>query len=257
MTKYIICELMQLVNIIYCESQVRLWSDKFSDDTALLSLLYNDETGHGPVLNDVVEWCDQSYLCLNETKTKDMCIDFRRDPPPQTDTVIHVNMVEVVDEYKYLGTTIDNKLRWDRHCTVTKCQQRLYCLRKLRSFNVDNAIFSMFYKSCIQSVLTFSFICWFGNVSQKDKNNLQCIVNISSKVTGVTQSTLTALYEKQVANKATRILADDTHVLHAYYILLPSSRRFRTTTCKTNRKRFSFVPMSIRLLNDNSLGHSF
>ena len=100
----------------------------------------------------------------------------------------------------------------------------------------------MFYKSCIQSVLTFSFICWFGNVSQKDKNSLQRIVNISSKVTVVTQSTLTALYEKQVVNKATRILADDKHVLHADYILLPSSRRFRTVTCKTNRKRFSFVP---------------
>ena len=211
------------------------------------------------LLHDFVEWCDQSYLCLNETKTKDMCIDFRRDPPPQTDTVIHDNAVEMVDEYKYLGTTIDNKLRWDRHCTVTykKCQQRLYCLRKLRSFNVDNTILSMFYKSCIQSVLTFSFICWFGNVSQKDKNSLQRIVNISSKVTGVTQSTLTALYEKQVVNKATRILADDKHVLYADYILLPSSRRFRTVTCKTNRKRFSFVPMSIRLLNDKSLGHYF
>ena len=42
-----------------------------------------------------------------------MCIDFRRDPPAKTDTVIHDNKVEVVDEYKYLGTTIDNKLRWD------------------------------------------------------------------------------------------------------------------------------------------------
>ena len=115
----------------------------------------------------------------------------------------------------------------------------------------------MFYQSCIQSVLTFSFICWFGNVSQKDKNNLQRIVNISSKVTGVTQSTLTALYEKQVVNKATRILADGKHVLHADYILLPSYRRFRTVTCKTNRKRLSFVPMSIRLLNDKSLGHYF
>ena len=206
-----------------------------------------------------VELCSRSktsqlYLCVNGTKTKDMCIDFRRDPPPLTDTVIHDIAVEVVDEYKYLGTTIDNKLRWDCHCTVTynKCQQR-----KLRSFNVDNTILSMFYKSCIQSVLTFSFICWFGNVSQKDKNNLQRIVNISSKVTGVTQSTLTALYERQVVNKATRILADDTHVLLADYILLPSSRRFRTVTCKTNRKRFSFVPMSIRLLNDKSLGHCF
>ena len=44
----------------------------FSDDTALLSPLFNDEVGHGPVLNDFVEWCNKSRLCLNATKTKDM-----------------------------------------------------------------------------------------------------------------------------------------------------------------------------------------
>ena len=71
------------------------------------------------MLHDFAEWCDKSYLCLNETKTKDMCIDFRRDPPLQTDTVIHDKAVEVVDEYTYLGTTIDNKLRWDRQRTRT------------------------------------------------------------------------------------------------------------------------------------------
>ena len=50
----------------------------FSDDTALLSLLSNDEVGQGPVLNDFVAWCDRSFLCLNATKIKDMCIDFRK-----------------------------------------------------------------------------------------------------------------------------------------------------------------------------------
>ena len=89
----------------------------------------------------------------------------------------------------------------------------------------------MFYKSFIQSILTFSFICWFGNVRQKDKNNLERIVNISSKVTGTKPSTLTVLYEKQVLRKAARILADNTHMLHEEYVLLPSSRQFRTVTC--------------------------
>ena len=68
----------------------------------------------------------------------------------------------------------------------------------------------MFYKSCIQSVLRFSFICWFGNVSQKDKNKLQRIVNISSKITGLKQTSVTALYEKQVLGKANKIINDST-----------------------------------------------
>ena len=129
--------------------------------------------------------------------------------------VIHDTKVEVVDEYKYLGTTIGNKLKWDRHCRVTynKCQQRLYCLRKLRSFNTDSTILSMFSQSCIQSVLTFSLICWFGNVSMKDKNKLQRVVNISSKITGIKQTSVTALYKKQVLRKANTIINENTHSL--------------------------------------------
>ena len=122
---------------------------KFSDDTALLSLMSNDEVGHGPVLNHLVEWCEKLYLCRDATNTKDMCIDSRKYPPSQSDTVIHDNQVEVVDEYKYLDTTIDNKLKWDCHYSVTykKCQQRLYCLRKRCSFIVDSTIMSLFNKS--------------------------------------------------------------------------------------------------------------
>ena len=144
---------------------------KFSDDTALLSLLFNDETGHGPVVEDIVDWCDKSCLCLNATTSKDMCIDFSNDPPSQTGTVIHEDKVEVVDEYKYLGTIIDNRLRWDRHCSATykMCQQRLYCLRKLRSFNIDNTNLSMFYKSFIQSVLTFLLYIGLGTSDKKTR----------------------------------------------------------------------------------------
>ena len=227
------CVLSPLLFILFTNDsrsiRPNMYFIKFSDDTALPSLLSYDEVSHGPILNYFVAWCDRSYLCLNATKTKDMCIDFRKDPPPQSDTVIHDNKVEVVDEYKYLGTTINNKLKWDRHCSVTykKCQQRFYCLRKLRSVNTDSTILSMFYKYCIHSVLTFSFICWFGNVSQKDKNKLQRVVNISSKITGLKQSSLTALYEKQVLRKANKIINDNTHILYEY-VLLPSSRRFRT-----------------------------
>ena len=105
----------------------------------------------------------------------------------------------------------------------------------------------------INLVFTFCFICWFGNVSQKDKNKTQCVVNISSRITGFKQSFLTALQEKQVSRKANQNSNDNTHILYNEYVLLPSSRRFRTIICKTNRKRDSFIPMSVRLFNDKNL----
>ena len=96
-------------------------------------------------------------------------------------------------------------------------------------------------------------MCWFGNVSQKDKNNLQCIVNISSKIAGLKQYTLNVLYKKQVLRKANKIINDNTHILHNGYVLLPLSRSFKTITSKTKRKRVSFIPMSVRFLNDKFL----
>ena len=52
---------------------------KFADDTALVSLLQGDEQDHGPVLHEFLNWCEQSHLLLNTSKTKEMAIDFRRD----------------------------------------------------------------------------------------------------------------------------------------------------------------------------------
>ena len=67
-------------------------------------MMFNEEIGHGPVVEDIVDWCEKSSLFLNATTTKDMYIDFSKVPPSQTDTVIHEDKVAVVDEYKYVGT---------------------------------------------------------------------------------------------------------------------------------------------------------
>ena len=74
----------------------------------MVSLLLGDQNGHGPVVSDFVNWFDESCLCLNVLKTKDLSIDFRRKNTQPEPTVIHSEMVELVDHYKYLGTTIDS-----------------------------------------------------------------------------------------------------------------------------------------------------
>ena len=51
---------------------------KYADDSVIVSLLQENESSHGPVIDDFVDWCEESYLQLNTLKTKDMVIDFRR-----------------------------------------------------------------------------------------------------------------------------------------------------------------------------------
>ena len=107
------------------------------------------------------------------TKTKEMTVDFRRQQHSPGKTIIHNNEVEIVSKYKYLGTIFDDKLKWDNtEEIVKKGQQRLYLLRKLNYFSVDQKILTLFYKSVIESVPSFSFICWFHSLGVKSRNSL-------------------------------------------------------------------------------------
>lgn len=86
---------------------------KFADDTVIVSLLENNEICHGPVVDDFVKWCDDACLELNLCKTKDMVIDFRTKTNSSQVTFIKDEKVECVESYKYLGTIIDKRLRFD------------------------------------------------------------------------------------------------------------------------------------------------
>ena len=83
----------------------------------------------------------------------------------------------------------------------------------------------------------------------KNKNILNKVVNVCSKIVGVKQSSLNVLYERRVVRKANVIVCDKMHGLSQYYELLPSGRRFRTPKCRVLRTKNSFIPMSIQLLN--------
>ena len=42
--------------------------------------LHVSEYDHGLALDEFVDWCDQSFLHINVSKTSEMFIDFRRRP---------------------------------------------------------------------------------------------------------------------------------------------------------------------------------
>ena len=71
------------------------------------------EQYHGPALTEFVDWCNNSFLDLNVTKTKEMMVDFRRQEHSPGKTIIHYNKVETVGKYKYLATICDDELKWD------------------------------------------------------------------------------------------------------------------------------------------------
>lgn len=145
------CVLSPILFILYpnmCQSSFyNRFIVKYADDTVIVSLLQKDEDSHGPIVGHFAQWCNDSNLLVNVAKTKDMIIDFRKNPRAATETSFNGKRVDFVDKYKYLGTIIDSSLNFEANweAVVKKGNQRLFCLRKLSQFQLNSAMFTFFY----------------------------------------------------------------------------------------------------------------
>ena len=227
---------------------------KFADDMALVGLLL-DEDSLSSYFHDVEilhKWCSNSYLELNVKKTKELVFDEKKNFDPFEPISISNENVEVVESFKYLGTILDTKLSFDKNTDAiyNKCQQRLYLLRKLKSFYVCTEILETVYHSMIESILTFNIVCWFGFLNTIQKNKLNRIVNLASKIIGRQQTTLCLLHQKAMRRKGRSIVESENHPLISEFTLLPSKRRFRVPVSKKLYRK-SFVPSAISILNSS------
>jgi hypothetical protein len=132
---------------------------KFADKTTAESCITGgDETAYRQEVDCLVSWCDNNNLQLNATKTKEMVVDYRGKKGPVEPLVINGEPIEIVDFFKFLGTTMSNDLSWDDNVDsiVKRAQQRLYFLRQLKNFDLSQDILVQFYREVVESVLTFS-----------------------------------------------------------------------------------------------------
>ena len=103
---------------------------KYSDDTAIVDLS-NSIQHYIEEVERFTTWCKDNFLDLNVTKTKELLIDFRKQPPAVSTITIHGEIVERVEKYKYLGIILDNKLKFDSNVLniYEKCHYIIYCYK--------------------------------------------------------------------------------------------------------------------------------
>ena len=225
---------------------------KFADDSTIQGLIKNsNEQSYFDFVQYFCNWCDEHYLLLNVKKTKEVIFDFRRNKVPIVPITIKGDVVEIVDSYKYLGITIDNKLDWDLHASNvhSKMSQRLFCLRKLNYFHIDKTLLFLFYSSVIESLLMFCFCGWGGNCKVVNMNSFYSLMKKCYKVCGAEVYQPDFLLEKTTVHKIKRIIKDSTHPLFAKITFSTrKSGRFVSIKTRTERHRKSFLPRAIRAI---------
>ena len=229
---------------------------KFSDDTTVSGLISDcDETKYRQSVDDLVSWCETNNLLLNVSKTKEIVVDFRSNKSPTLPLQINNENVEQVHSFKFLGSTISSDLSWSSHTLSTrkKAQQRLYFLRQLKKFKINQTLLVQFYRSVIESVLTFSCTVWFCSATKEDKDELQHVVKTASKIIGCDLPSLDKIFIDRSISKSKAIMKDMSHPAHNLFVTLPSGKRLRSMKARTMRFRNSFYPTAIRILNENKL----
>ena len=233
------------------ENKIQVCLLKFADDSTIQGFIVNDdESVYRKEIKNFVEWCDVHFLDLNVPKTKEIVLDFRKGDKKHYPIIIKNEEVQIVDNHKYIGITVSNNLSWSEHISniFTKLNQRMYFLRKLNSFNVDNTILQLFYSSALQSIFTFCLICWGGNIKVCDQEKIERMIKRASKISNFTFEDFNTIYSKLCHKKVLNILKDKSHPLNTQIIF--SERSGRPLSIRSNRERYtsSFLPSAVRLL---------
>ena len=165
--------------------------------------------------------------------------------------LIDGGVVERVSTFRFLGVHIQEDLSWRTNTTaiIKKAQQRLYFLRVLKTYHLRQELLVTFYRSTVESILTYCVCVWFSSCTAAERKALQRVVNSAQKIIGCPLPSLEDLYNTRCLKKATKISRDSSHPGNEHFVRLPSGKRYRAMQTHTNRLKYSFYPRAIQALN--------
>lgn len=86
--------------------------------TTVVGVLHNnDESAYTAEVKHLVDQCQDNSLALDVHKTKEMVVDFRKDPAARSPLSINGCIVETVSSVKFLGMHVAHNLPWRLNTT--------------------------------------------------------------------------------------------------------------------------------------------
>ena len=176
----------------------------YADDIKLIGTGIDEETIIANLqkdLENLENWAAENALNFNPNKTKAMILTRKR-------SVVHPKIylqgveIEYVQEFKYLGVTIDNKLNWRKHIEnqTKKAQIALNVGRRMigQSWGLKPKQMTWLYRSVVRPILTYGAIVWVNSIERTYINKLLQKVQRTAcmMITGAMKSTPTAGIER-------------------------------------------------------------
>ena len=135
----------------------------------------------------------------------------------------------------------------------------MYFPRKINYFRVNSKILELFYKSFLESLISFALTCWGGNVRMNNKEKINQIIKKANKIISRTSHSpsnlcdFDSLYHVNCQRKILSILKDQSHPLSGEILFSSRSGRPLAIKCNKNRYTHFFLPHALKGLDRRAL----
>ena len=231
---------------------------QYVDDTTLCVPLYKGVSNLHVVEEhaNLLRWSSEKGLKINLSKCKSICISKSNNA-----TAIPLEGVQSVDELRFLGVIINNKLTWTSHIEYIRrtASKRTYAIRLLKPLLPTASLITVYFAT-VRSILEYASPAFvnlpvgLSNMLEKLQNrfhklicgsnaNLECSCGRFTTLSSRRQISATRLFKK-ASN-------DPNHILHP---IIPKrsarSNRFIQPPSNTSKFRNSYIPFTTLLIND-------
>ena len=157
----------------------------YADDTTLSSNINSFNNEHSNVdtqtlindeLSKIIEWLNINKLSLNKNKSKYMIFHMHKKEIPSFSLKLGNTNIEKVDDFNYLGLTVDTNLNWKKH--TEKVANR--CSKNRLKYVLPLCIKTMLYSTLILPHITYGIMVWGYQGNRLNKIQKKAIRIITS-----------------------------------------------------------------------------
>ena len=146
----------------------------YADDTTLCSTLdgVTAVADINTALKNITEWLEINKLSLNVKKTKAMVFHMPQKQIIPPNLKINDTTIEFVDNFVFLGVTINKHLNWSNHVdkTANKISKTIGMLNNLKKTLPSN-ILRILYNSLILPHLNYGILAWGRKIKRLKNRN--------------------------------------------------------------------------------------
>ena len=122
------------------------------------------------MVEKIMKWCNQNSLEISTLKTKVIFWSTTRENKHPKSIKLDGHKIEISKTVKYLGITIDNKLKWNDHIenVVKKSKKALFATKRAigSKWGISPQQMLWIYKTIIIPIISYGSIVWAMNLTK-------------------------------------------------------------------------------------------